>query len=141
MLDSLYAKLGGFALLLSLLAGGYAWAHHRGVTDQARADKAIIDRKDAALLAASQSLTGAADALRQINAAAAAQMSVAKASARRAKETMTKAQRNEAAASQRAAAWRVKFRHAVASKPCAAMMEQMLCPDVFESPSLSSSAH
>jgi len=140
MLDSLYAKLGGLALLLGLLAGGYAWVHHRGAMAQQEDDQATIGRKDAALLAASQSLRNAAEIFWQINEDAEAQVAAAKLSAQRSQQVIATAQRQADASAQAAAAWRVKFKAAVASKPCAAMMEQTLCAAVFEtSPAPSSS--
>lgn len=140
MLDALYLKLGGVALVLGLLGAGALWMHHRGALSQQVTDQATIDRKNDALSAASQSLRDAADTFQRINADAEAQLAAARLSAQRSQQVIATARHQADTAAQAAAAWRVKFTAAVASKPCAAMMEQTLCAAVFETPPSSSSS-
>jgi len=131
MLATLQAKLIGAGMLLALLLGAYAWAHHQGAQAQKTDDAAVIARKDQALQAASASLASAGDALRAASAATQAAAAAAAEVQRTADAAKAVADQAKLALTRADAAWQARFKAAQAAKGCETLQEQ-LCESVMD---------
>ena len=124
--------LAASVALVLLVAGIAGWGYAKGKAAQRRADAVVIAHKDAALVAAAESLASAATALWEVSAqtranaavAAQAQARVATASA-----TATQAKHDLSAAQAR---WEHGFAKARQQPDCRAVLEMHLCPAVSE---------
>lgn len=123
-------RIYAIAVVLLLIAGCAWWLHHAGYESGKAADQAVIDQKSAALLAAGQSLSNAAQALRESSAATQANAAAALAAEAKADASAADARRKKQEMAAADAEWKRKFNQAKQSKDCQYLLERMLCPAV-----------
>jgi hypothetical protein len=132
MLASIEAKLIALAVVLALLVGAYAYAHHEGAVSQKAADDKTLANANVQISNRQAQLDVDAAAFLKINTDAKAAQAKAAIDKKAADAAVTLSQSNAKAAAMAAAAWQLKFNKAAQSKPCASVMEQTVCAAVFE---------
>jgi hypothetical protein len=132
MFANLYAKLAGAGLILALILGAYAWAHHAGAVSQKASDDVKLTNAATALSNAQAQLGADAKALDQIRDYASTAQAAAAAQQAKGQQAVKVAQDDAATQAKAATAWQAKFRKASQSKGCATLMQQAICAQVFK---------